>query len=79
LIVVATLLLIGNIIVSKIATSLDPGYGDAELNETIRPIYDNITGSASDAFQLSATTPIILGAALILTVILGFAAVVVRQ
>lgn len=73
IIVVAVLLYVGNITYSKIASSMaGTTTGSALATE------GNITANTNSAFQLSATTPLILGAALILTVILGFAAVVGR-
>lgn len=74
IIVVSVLLYIGNITYDKIRSSMaGTTTGSAAATEA------NITANTNSAFQLSATSPLILGAALILTVILGFATVVGRQ
>ena len=71
IIVVSVLLLVGNIVYDKIQSSMT-----GTLSTSATAIQGNITTNTGNAFQLSAVTPLILGAALILTVILGFAAVV---
>jgi len=74
IVVVAVLLLIGNIVYSQIAASMG-----GTLTGAAAAVQGNITSNTQNAFQLAASTPLVLGAALILTVILGFAAVVSRQ
>ena len=73
IIVVSVLLYIGNITYTKISTSMTGTTSGSALATE-----NNITANTNSAFQLSAVTPLVLGAALILTVILGFAAVVGR-
>lgn len=73
LVIIATLLLVGNIVYEKIQDSMAssvPASGQA--------VNGNITSNTRDAFSLAAITPLILGATLILGVILGFSAAVSR-
>jgi hypothetical protein len=74
LIVVAVLLLVGNITYSKIQTSMSGTVtGDALATE------GNITSNTNSALSLAAVAPLVIGASLILVVILGFASVVGRM
>jgi len=83
LIVVGALLLISNIVYQSVYTSLAPTPANysalTSAQQTVWNLNQNITSQTQSAFMLSSSTPIILGAALILSVILGFAAVVSRQ
>lgn len=73
LIVMATLLYVGNIITFKVSNSMPSTTTSATATQ------DNITSNLNSAWSLSSVAPLVAGAALILTVILGFAAVVGRQ
>lgn len=77
LVVVATMLYVGNIILSKINTSLADTLPSSST--TAKATMNNISSNVNSSMQLSAVSPIILGATLILGIILAFAAVVGRS
>lgn len=70
LVIIATLLLVSNIIYENIQDSLT---GTLSSNTAVAA---NITDNTRSAFSLSAIVPVIMGATLILGVILGFSAAV---
>jgi hypothetical protein len=72
LIVVATLLLVGNRIYFAIDDSITASTTSGVATQS------NITSNTNSAMSLAAVAPLVVGASLILMVILGFATIVSR-